>query len=81
MMKTKILYDKTRVEGANWEENWRITEGKKYITCVRRINWHGDYDMLCNVYYRILKKNFTTPKQMIDDVWQGRIPRHKILYK
>ncbi len=84
MSKTKAFYEETRDESrdyANWVENWRFTEGAKYITCIRRINWQGDCVMSYDVHYRILKKNFTTPKQMIDDVWQGSIPRHKTIFK
>lgn len=84
MSKTKAFYKETRDESrdyANWVENWRFTEGAKYITCIRRINWQGDCVMSYDVHYRILKKNFTTPKQMIDDVWQGSIPRHKTIFK
>ena len=72
MAKTKVLFDKTD-EWGSYVTGWRITEGTKYITCVYLTNWPRDR---CD-YYRILKEDFTTIGQMIDDVWNERIPLYK----
>lgn len=82
MSKTKAFYEETRDESrdyANWVENWRFTEGAKYITCIRRINWQGDCVMSYDVHYRITKEDFTTPQGMLNDIWTRNILPCKVI--